>query len=47
MVQIPNDEVLGFGVILILVQAAGQYMIIRYLDPRGILYRSRSNEKSW
>ena len=32
-VQVPNNEVLGFWVIMILVQVLGKYMIFRYLDP--------------
>ena len=34
-VQVPNDEVLGFWVVVLLAQALGKYMIIRYLDPWG------------
>ena len=29
----PNNLVLGFGVIGIIVQALGKYMVIQYLDP--------------
>ena len=32
-VQVLNDWVLGFWVIVIVVQVLGKYMIIRYLDP--------------
>ena len=32
-VQVPNNVVLGFWVIVIIVQVLGKYMIIRYLDP--------------
>ena len=32
-VHVPNNWVLGFWVIVIIVQALGKYMIIRYLDP--------------
>ena len=32
-VQVPNNQVPGFRVIVILVQVWGKYMIIRYLDP--------------
>ena len=32
-VQVRNNWVLGFGVIVIVVQVLGKYMIIRYLDP--------------
>ena len=32
-VQVPNNWVLGFFVIVIIVQVLGKYMIIRYLDP--------------
>ena len=32
-VQVPNNWVLGFWVIVIIVQVLGKYMIIRYLDP--------------
>ena len=32
-VQVPNNEVLGIWVIVIIVQVLGKYMIIRYLDP--------------
>ena len=28
-----NNEVRGFGVIVIVVQVLGEYMIIGYLDP--------------
>ena len=32
-VHVPNNLVLGFWVIVILIQVLGKYMIIRYLDP--------------
>ena len=32
-VQVPNNWVLGFWVIVIIVQVLGKFMIIRYLDP--------------
>ena len=32
-VQVPNNWVLGFWVIVIIVQVLGRYMIIGYLDP--------------
>ena len=32
-VHVPNNQVLGFWVFIILVQVLGKYMIIRYLDP--------------
>ena len=32
-VQLPNTGVLGFWVIVIIVQVLGKYMIIWYLDP--------------
>ena len=32
-VQVPNNQVLRYWVIAIIVQALGKYMIIRYLDP--------------
>ena len=32
-VHVPNNWVLGFWVIVIVVQVLGKYMIIRYLDP--------------
>ena len=32
-VHVPNNEVLGFWVIVIIVQVLGKYMIIMYLDP--------------
>ena len=32
-VHVPNNLVPGFWVIVIIVQALGEYMIIRYLDP--------------
>ena len=32
-VQVPNNQVLGFGLVVIVVQALGKYMIIGYLDP--------------
>ena len=31
--QVPNNQVPGFGVIVIIVQVMGKYMISRYLDP--------------
>ena len=31
-VHVPNNEVLGNGVIVIVVQVLGKYMIIKYLD---------------
>ena len=34
-VQVHNNLVLGVGVIVIIVQDPGKYMIIRYLDPEG------------
>ena len=34
-IQVPNNEVLGLGVIVIMIQVSGKYMIIRYLDPQG------------
>ena len=34
-VQVPKNQVLGFGMIVILVSALGKYMIIGYLDPKG------------
>ena len=34
-IQVPNNEVLGCGVIIIMVQVLGKYMIVRYLDPLG------------
>ena len=35
----PNNYVLGFAVIVIIVLALGKYMIIRYLDPSGYRWR--------
>ena len=35
-VQVPNNEVLGIGVIVMIVQVLGKYMIIRYLDPKPL-----------
>ena len=32
-VHVPNIWVVGFWVIVIMVQVLGRYMIIRYLDP--------------
>ena len=32
-VHVPNNQVLGFWVIVIIVQVLGKYMIIGYLDP--------------
>ena len=32
-VQVPNNWVLGFWAIGMIVQVLGKYMIIRYLDP--------------
>ena len=32
-VQLPNNEVLGIRVVVILVQVLGKHMIIGYLDP--------------
>ena len=34
-VQVPNNCVLGFGVIVIRVQVLSKYMIVGYLDPQG------------
>ena len=34
-VQVPNNWVLGFRVVAIVVQVLGEYMIIRYLDFWG------------
>ena len=31
-VQVPNNLILGFWVIVIVVQILGKYMILRYLD---------------
>ena len=36
-VQVPNNKVLGFWVIVTIVQVLGKYMIIRYLDSSGNL----------
>ena len=33
VVHLPNNRVLGFWVIVIIVPVLGKYMIIRYLDP--------------
>ena len=40
-VHVPNNEVLGFWVIVVIVQVLGKYMIIRYLDPEGPHGRDR------
>ena len=32
-VRVPNNSVLGFWAIVIVVQVSGKYMIFRYLDP--------------
>ena len=32
-VHVPNNQVLGTRVIVLIVQALGKYMIMRYLDP--------------
>ena len=32
-VQVPNNQVLGFWVTVVIVLVLGKYMIIRYLDP--------------
>ena len=32
-VQVPNKQVLGFWVVVSIVQVLGKYMIISYLDP--------------
>ena len=32
-VQVPNIELLGFRVIIIIVQVLGKYMMVGYLDP--------------
>ena len=34
-VHVPNNWVLGFWVVMVIVQVLGQYMIIGYLDPQG------------
>ena len=31
----PIIRYLGFGIIVLIVQVLGKYMIIRYLDPNG------------
>ena len=36
-VQVPNNLVLGFWAIVIIMQVLGEYMIIRYLDPQGLI----------
>ena len=36
-VHVPNNWVLGFWVIVIIVQVLGKYMIIGYLDPYGYI----------
>ena len=38
-VQVPNNLVFGFRVIVILVQVLGKYMITRYLDPLGLGFK--------
>ena len=38
-VHVPNNWVLGVLVLVIVVQALGKYMNIRYLDPQGILHQ--------
>ena len=35
MIQVPNNWVLGFWVLEIMVQVLGEYIIIRYLDHLG------------
>ena len=35
-VQVPNNLVLGFGVIMIVVQVLDKHLMIRYLDPRDL-----------
>ena len=35
-VHVPNNYVLGFWVIVIVVLVLGKYVIIRYLDPQGL-----------
>ena len=32
-VQVPNDQLLGTWVIVIMIQISGKYLIIEYLDP--------------
>ena len=36
MVQVPNNQVLGIWVIVLVVQVLGKYMTIGYLDPQGL-----------
>ena len=49
-VQVPNNELLWFWVIVTIVQVWGKYMIIRYLDPKGVAWDymgSRSSGPLW
>ena len=39
----PRNQVLGFWVIVLIVQVLGRYMIIRYLDPKGLVLPPPSN----
>ena len=32
-IHVPNNEVLGFWVVVAIVQVLGKYMIFKYLDP--------------
>ena len=45
-VQVPNNQVLDFRVIVMMVQVLGKYMIIRYLDPKGLRSQTRAHEDS-
>ena len=45
-VQVPNNWVLGYWVIIIIVQVLGKYMIIGYLDFQDCKYPERDPELS-
>ena len=45
-VQVPNYWVLGFWVIVIIVQVLGKYMNIGYLDPQGCSFSTIGDEVS-
>ena len=34
-VQVPDNQVLGYWVIVVIVQVLGKYRIVGYLDPEG------------
>ena len=42
-VHVPNNWVLGLGVVINIIQVMGKYMIVRYLDPYPIRLQITQN----